>query len=154
MVLGEAWPGAGLESWFVAYVAAREDLWEAMRKQKQVMSICTSTPTQFAAVRAAEVYPSVHRELSSKLGRFREKALEVAGGPLVEPVRGAAVNLLALRVQDPEQARDVLGAEGFAFADGIDFGAPGVVRLSVTPENMIAQAVRSLSRPILQGDTR
>lgn len=153
VVLGEAWPGMGLESWLVAYIAAREDWWEEMRKQKQVMSICTNTPSQFAATRAAETYPALHEKQWSELAHYREEALDLARGLLVEPVTGVAVNLLAWRAQYPEQAKGALRDGGFSFADGSDFGAPGVLRLSVTPENTIAEAVKSLQQPTRQGDT-
>jgi len=144
VVLGEAWPGMGLESWFVAYVAAKEDWLEHIRSQKQIMSICTSTPSQFAAVKAAELYPSSHSGQFQELLNLREEALELAEGLAAQPLKGSAVNLIALRMQNPDQARAALRNGGFEFADGADFGAPDVLRLSVTPDNAVAEALKSL----------
>lgn len=144
-VFGEAWPGVGLESWFIGYVATNEDWVESMRSQKQIMSICTSTPSQFAALKAAELYPNLYAGQLLELAQSRQEALELVRRLGAEPLTGAAVNLIALRVSDPEQARAVLCKGGFRFADGADFGAQDVFRLSVTTDNAIAEALNQLA---------
>ena len=54
--IGEAFPGAGLGSWFIGYIAAPEDWLPGMQSQKQIMAICTSTAAQYAALAASEIY--------------------------------------------------------------------------------------------------
>jgi octopine/nopaline transport system ATP-binding protein len=147
-VFGEAWPGVGLESWFIGYLAANEDWWERMRSQKQIISICTSTPSQFAAVKAAEVYGNLHATQLAELAQGRREALELVRNLNATPLAGVAVNLIALRMPDVAQAGAVLRNNGFGFVDGADFGAPGVLRLSVTADNAIIEALRQLAESL------
>jgi aspartate/methionine/tyrosine aminotransferase len=142
-VFGEAWPGVGLESWFIGYVAANEDWFESMRSQKQMMSICTSTPSQFGAIKAAEVYANRHAAQVEELAQCRREALEVARKLDARPLTGAAVNLIAVRLSDPGQVSTALRDGGFWFADGADFGAQGVLRLSVTTDKAVVEALSS-----------
>ncbi len=147
-VFGEAWPGIGLESWFVGYLAANEDWWERMRSQKQIISICTSTPSQFAAVKAAEMYGDLHATQFAALAQSRREALELVRELNAKPLAGASVNLIALRVPDVAQAGAVLHHNGFGFVDGADFGAPGVLRLSVTADEAIVEALKQLAESL------
>lgn len=144
-VFGEAWPGVGLESWFIGYLAANEDWWESMRSQKQIISICTSTPSQFAAVKAAEVYGDLHAAQLEELAECRREALELAYSLDADPLTGSTVNLVALQMSDPERASTALEKGGFGFADGADFGAPGVLRLAVTTDKAIVEALKQLT---------
>lgn len=144
-VFGEAWPGVGLEGWFIGYVGANEDWVESIRSQKQSLSICTSTPSQFAAVKAAEVYANLHDTQLEELVQFRREALTLACNLDIKLLTGAAVNLIALQVPDPEQSGDALREAGYWFADGTDFGVQGVLRLSVTHDNAIAEALNLLA---------
>src|SRR5262249_19595787 len=87
IALGEAWPGLGLEAWFVGYLAASSTIVDAIRTYKQIVSICTSTAAQYAAIAAAEVYPSLHRQQVETLAESCESGLERArslGLPVVE----------------------------------------------------------------------
>ncbi len=144
-LLGEAWPGMGLESWQVGYVAANEEWWEYMRSQKQIMSICTSTPSQFAAVKAAELYGDLHPGQQAKLAEFQRQALDQLSRLNAKSLQGSAVNLVALQASDTRDIGATLRKGQFDFADGADFGAPGVVRLSVTPDNAIHTALNQLA---------
>jgi len=144
-VFGEAWPGAGLESWFIGYLAANEDWWESMRSQKQIISICTSTPSQFAAVKAAEVYGDLHAAQLEELAECRREALDLVRSLDADLLTGSTVNLVALQMSDPEHASTALGKGGFGFADGADFGAPGVLRLAVTTDRAIVKALKQLA---------
>ena len=143
-VFGEAWPGAGLESWFLGYVAARGDWVESMSSQKQIMAICTSTPSQFAALKAAELYAELHASQFLKLAQSWQGAAELVRKVDARLMAGDAVNLLSLRVSDPERASSALRKAGFEFADGADFGAPAVLRLAVTTDNTIMEALNQL----------
>jgi aspartate/methionine/tyrosine aminotransferase len=143
-LLGEGWPGAGLESWFIGYIAAKADWLEPMRSQKQIQSICTSTASQFAAVKVAELYPTLHAERLSSLAQAKEKVLEVVRHLDGRLFSGDVVNLIALRGPDLASAAATLKEKNFLVADGSDFGAPGVLRLSVTGDGAAVAALQEL----------
>ncbi len=144
IALGEAWPGAGLESLPLGYVAAKEEWLERMRSQKQVISICTSTPSQLAGIPLAERYPQIHAEQFQALERRRKQALERVEALSLKPLPGKAVNLLALRLRESGAVKAHLQEKGLRVAWGEDFGAPGVVRLALTAEDALAEALGTL----------
>lgn len=144
-VLGEAWPGAGLESMLLGYLAAKQEWLERMRSQKQVISICTSTPSQLAGMELAGRYPEVHAEQFGALARLRRWAVERARSLSLEALPGATANLLALRPKDGKGAKARLRGKEVEVAWGEDFGAPGVLRLAMTSESALAEAFAALS---------
>lgn len=144
VVLGEAWPGVGLESMLLGYLAAKPEWLEKMRSQKQVISICTSTPSQLAGMELAGRYPEVHAEQFGALARLRQWAVERARSLSLEALPGATVNLLALRPGDGEGAKVRLRGKGVEVVWGEDFGAPGVLRLAMTSESALAEALAAL----------
>ncbi|MBC7224570.1 MAG: pyridoxal phosphate-dependent aminotransferase [Anaerolineae bacterium] len=148
IVLGEAWPGAGLESMLLGYVAAKLEWWEKMRSQKQVISICTSTPSQLAGVELAGRYPEIHAEQSGNMARLHRWAVEEAKGLSLQPVAEGSVNLLALCLKDSGRAKAHLREKGLEVAWGEDFGAPGIVRLAMTSESTLAEAFAALREAI------
>lgn len=148
VALGEVWPGVGLEGLMVGYIAAKGEWWERMRSQKQIQSICTSTASQFAALKAAEVYVRVHETQFSELTEKRHEALELITKLDAQALTGGAANVIGLRLSHPERAQMTLREHGYCFADGADFGAPNAVRLSVTDENTIIQALNRLRESV------
>jgi aspartate/methionine/tyrosine aminotransferase len=141
VLLGEAFPGVGIEAWYIGYVTAgNADWWEKMRRDKQAISICTATPDQLGAIKAAEVYPSLHPGQFERLAALRRAALNLVAD---KAVPGQAVNVLAVNLAQAMDAA-ILRRNGFGFADGADFGARGVIRLAVTPNNAIADALALL----------
>lgn len=142
-VLGEAWPGKGLESWFAGYVGtANSDWFDPMESQKQVMSICTSTPTQYAAHEIGTQFSETHPPHRDALSESRAEAVSRATDAGVQPLPGDAANLLALPLSAAERER--LEDAGIEFADGAAFGAPEAVRLSVTSDGSTTDAVSNL----------
>jgi hypothetical protein len=143
-LLGEGWPGVGLESWFIGYIAAKADWLEPMRSQKQIQAICTSTASQFAAVKAAELYPSLHAEQLSSLAAKKDEALAVARNSGGQLISGDVVNLIALGGLDTAKTIANLKKKNYFVADGSDFGALGLLRLSVTGDGAATEALREL----------
>ena len=139
--IGEAFPGAGLASWFIGYIAAPEQLVPAMQSQKQIMAICTSTPTQFAALEASKLFVENHARQVKQLKDAKRTLVEKAQQAGTTVLDGAAVNILA--VQASSEAVERLNSAGFQAALGADFGADGVIRLNVAQSS--AQAVEALS---------
>ncbi|MFN2169088.1 MAG: aminotransferase class I/II-fold pyridoxal phosphate-dependent enzyme, partial [Anaerolineae bacterium] len=142
-VIGEAWPGQGLESWAIAYIGAKADWFEPMRSQKQIMAICTSTASQYAALKAAERYAAHHEEQVAALAGIRQDAAARAEAAGLEPVPGDAVSILALRNATGEIWGKLEGAD-YRVAAGQDFGAPGVMRLATGSHEALSQALSTL----------
>jgi DNA-binding transcriptional MocR family regulator len=142
-VIGEAWPGQGLESWAIAYIGAKADWFEPMRSQKQIMAICTSTASQYAALKAAELYAARHGEQAAMLAALRKDAAARAEAAGLTPAPGGAVSVLALRGAPDEILAKLEGA-GYRVADGADFGAPGVLRMAVGSGEALGQALSTL----------
>jgi aspartate/methionine/tyrosine aminotransferase len=139
--IGEAFPGMGLASWFIGYIAAPEDQAPAMQSQKQIMAICTSTAAQYAALEASNLFAEAHGPKLAQLSRLRNEIIETAGEVNLEVIAGAAANLLAVRASQDTIAK--LRKAGFAVAAGDLFGAPDVIRLNVNPSTM--DALQALS---------
>ena len=134
-VIGEAWPGMGLASWFIGCIAAPEAWIAPMQSQKQIMAICTSTAAQYAALEAGQLYAECHPKRLRQLGDLRSALLETAHQAGFEAVSGDAVHILALRLpgQNDEDGLAQLRRAGFEAADGSWFGAPDLIRLNVSP---------------------
>jgi aspartate/methionine/tyrosine aminotransferase len=146
-VLGEAWPGMGLTSWFIAYIATPEKWFEPMRSQKQIMAICTSTASQYAALESGRRYEKDHPAQLAQLEQNRARAAELAQAAGLVPLAGEANAVLALRCAAAEKA-DVLTAlreAGYEVADGAGFGAADVVRLAVSLDETTTTALQSLN---------
>lgn len=138
--IGEAFPGMGLASWFIAYIAAPEDQIPAMQSQKQIMAICTSTAAQFAALEAGSLFEAAHPPKLAQLRRLRSEILARAESLNLEVIAGDTLNIVALRAIG--DVGEQLRGAGYDFADGAAFGAPDVIRLNVS-----AAAVDALHAP-------
>jgi aspartate/methionine/tyrosine aminotransferase len=127
--IGEVFPGMGLASWFIGYIAAPEDQIPSMQSQKQIMAICTSTAAQFAALEASSLFQAAHPPRLAQLRRAKSDIAELAQELNVDVIAGDALNIIALRASADAAAQ--LRAAGFDYADGGDFGASAVIRLNV-----------------------
>jgi aspartate/methionine/tyrosine aminotransferase len=143
-LLGELAPGLGLQSWQIGYLAADEAWLPPLQSLKQVMSICTSTASQFAALEAMEHLAGTWAPLRKDLSSRREEARAVAAERGLNPLPGGALSVLALRPRDAEATRAALIAAGCTPADGASFGAPGVLRLAVAADNDLAAVLRTI----------
>jgi octopine/nopaline transport system ATP-binding protein len=125
VAIGEAFPGSGLGSWLVGYIAAPERLIAPMQSQKQIMAICTATAAQYAALEASKLYAEAQPGRRARLKIARQAAVDALGD---RALPGAAANILAVR----STAVGTLQA-----ANGADFGAPGVLRMTVSVETQL-----------------
>lgn len=145
-LLGEAWPGKGLESWYIGYVGTRNDWMQPITSQKQIMAICTSTASQYAAVEAGRRFAAIHSPQVERLAAARQQALATADARGLTIVPGRTVNVLALRVDDPARFLADLRQQGIVAANGADFGAPGIVRFGVSESFMLPAALGKIDR--------
>lgn len=134
VAIGEAFPGSGLGSWFLGYIAAPEALVAPMQSQKQIMAICTSTAAQYAALEASKLYSALHASQMTRLHAAHQAALSALGAAVIP---GAAASIVAVRTSDPQAALARLAAANLGAALGADFGAPDVLRLTVSVETAL-----------------
>lgn len=140
-VIGEALPGIGLEAWSIGVLATNPELVPGITKLKQIMSICTSTPSQLAAIEVLQRGLADLEGARNALAKAREQLAEYARGMGVEVLTGECANVVAL-----------VGAVPVGAADGATFGAQGVARLRVD-ESKTAVVLQALAaRP--KGDGR
>lgn len=138
-VIGEAWPGMGLTSWHIGYIVAPEPWIAPMQSQKQIMSICTSTASQYAALEASNLFEQTYPEIKKQLNNARQQLLDTAK---LDVLQGGAVNILAIRsTADIER----LQSAGYDVADGAAFGAPGVVRITITGDDTAQNIIEQLA---------
>ena len=134
--IGEAFPGMGLASWFIGYIAAPEDQIPAMQSQKQIMAICTSTAAQFAALEASSLFAESRERRLAQLSRLKSETIELARDLDLDVLAGDALHIIALNAAK-EMSEKLRGA-GYDFSDGGDFGAPAVIRLNVNSTTAVA----------------
>jgi aspartate/methionine/tyrosine aminotransferase len=151
-VIGELWPGLGLENWHIGFIAAPPAWIEEMRVLKQIMSICTSTAVQFAALEAADGFEHAARETQARLAGLRENWVEQLNGGPVELMPGDTATIVAVRPPDISRTLSELSNAGFSVADGAAFGAPGLLRNSILPDGEHERALPLLLR-LNQGAT-
>ncbi|NDJ63310.1 MAG: aminotransferase class I/II-fold pyridoxal phosphate-dependent enzyme, partial [Chloroflexi bacterium] len=143
--IGEAWPGMGLASWFIGYIAAPTDWIPPMQSQKQIMAICTSTPSQYAALEASQIFAEAHPTHLQTLTQQRAALVDLAAGAKLEPLTGGAATVFAARaLADKAQISAKLSEAGYTVADGADFGAPDVLRFTVTMSGAAQNALKHL----------
>jgi arginine:pyruvate transaminase len=147
VLLGEAWPGAGLDSWFIGYIATPSQWFEPMRSQKQIMAICTATASQYAALKAAQTYPALLEGQREHLHRQQQSLQKIAADSGMSELSGDTVSIIALKLpaNKKEKALAALAAAGYRAADGADFGVPGLLRLTITGDQRIENALQSLT---------
>ncbi len=137
-VIGEAFSGMGLASWFVGYIAAPAAWIPPMQSQKQIMAICTSTASQYAALEASQLYAEAQARQLSLLGELRADLIKAAAEAGVAVLPGAAANVIALRLSEADTAK--INRAGFDCAAGSHFGAPAVLRFNVNNSSAAALA--------------
>ncbi|MBW4438551.1 MAG: aminotransferase class I/II-fold pyridoxal phosphate-dependent enzyme [Pleurocapsa minor GSE-CHR-MK-17-07R] len=138
VTIGEAFPGMGLASWFIGYIAAPVALIPPMQSQKQIMAICTSTSAQYAALEASKLFGEQQPAQAARLQQTQAalRAL-LADSNSATALPGSTGTVLAVRAQG--------AASGADLADGADFGAPGVVRITVSFSSAAEAVVRQLT---------
>lgn len=133
-LIGEAFPGSGIASWQAGYLAAPEAWLPPIQSQKQIMAICTATPAQFGALEAGHLYAQEQPARLQHMQALRARLEESARSAGLDPLPGGAANVLALSpgVAQKERGLSRLADAGYRVADGGDFGAADVLRLTVS----------------------
>jgi aspartate/methionine/tyrosine aminotransferase len=146
-LIGEGFPGLGLASWYISYIAAPEDWVAPMQKQKQIMAICTATASQYAALEASKLAADKQAAHLSKLGDVRAEVMSLAEAAGATVLPGATACVIALRFPDGKKAAamSTLNDAGYTVADGAAFGAEDVIRLTLTTDGNPQAALKLLA---------
>ncbi len=139
--LGTPWPGFGADAWLVGYLVGPAALMKRIAPLKQVTGICTCAPAQWGVCESEAVYRDEHTARLAPLWDEGDRAAEYAAAPLP----GSSATVLALSVPDATAATARLTARGFAATDGTAFGAPAVMRVTVSGDGAAVAAVRALN---------
>lgn len=144
IAIGMLWPGLGLANWQVGYVIVPAAYVESLTALKQVMSICTGTPGQWAAVGAAQVFAEKHGALVAEMDAVRREMLSTLSGD-DRVLAGQAVSSLAMNLGDAAaKAQKQLLDKNIQVADGAAFGAPGVLRVTMKLNAQTANIICAL----------
>ena len=136
LLIGEAWPGAGLDELYIGYILASPDTVKRITTQKQVISICTSAPSQNAAIAVGDSYGEGHPQVVAEMSK-QKAALEAAlKGMGAEPVPGSVVNFIAGKA--PSAVRQKLEAAKAPYSEGRYFAAPDWIQLPVSERSLQA----------------
>jgi aminotransferase len=136
LLIGEAWPGGGLQELYIGYILASADTVKRITTQKQVISICTSAPSQNAAVAVGGTYRDRHPEVVAEMSRKKSSLEAMLNGMGVEALSGSAVNVIACR--GSSAVRQKLEAAKAPYAEGRYFAAPEWIQLPVSERSLQA----------------
>jgi aspartate/methionine/tyrosine aminotransferase len=135
-VIGEAWPGSGIDELQIGYITAAGERIKAITTQKQVVSICTSAPSQNGALAAAETYTQQHPETRVDLKKQRAELESILRARGAKTSAGSV--LIFVLCQAEETIQKLLSAAEVPHLDGTDFGRPGFLQVPVSA-NIIAR---------------
>jgi aspartate/methionine/tyrosine aminotransferase len=131
-LIGEAWPGCGIDDLNIGYILTSEDMVKRIATQKQVISICTSAPSQNGALAAGRVYKKKHPEIIAamikKRGGLEAMLQDMGANILSSPVVSFVVCESSSIVQKK------LDAAKLRYLDSSYFGIPGYFQLPVSME--------------------
>jgi aspartate/methionine/tyrosine aminotransferase len=139
VTIGALWSGAGIEGSLLAYLAGPPSILAQARSLKQIIAICTTAPVQWGVLGALAGGAERQRLKRDVLLTCRAEAAHQATA-IVLP--GEAASIIAVRTPQGKvdlaqlRARPMLGAP---------FGAPDVLRFTVTPTGEVVGALKALA---------
>jgi aspartate/methionine/tyrosine aminotransferase len=138
ITLGTLWSGAGVEGWLAAYLAGPPALFQRALSLKQIIAICTTTPAQWGVLGVLQAGPAA---LNHQRVLLQQIKIEAAGLLPSRVLPGEAAAVLAVR---PAAGVDLSELPARPMP-GEAFGAPGVLRFTVTPTGEVVGAMRALA---------
>lgn len=132
-VIGEIKPGRGIENLQLGYVIASKEKVMAMTALKQIMSICTSTPSQLAAIELFNDESGSER-LYETLKQIREQLVFELTKRNIPVLQGESVNTIAFGAAMTSLSDTPL------FSRGEIFGCQGFTRVSI-PANLDVDSI-------------
>jgi aspartate/methionine/tyrosine aminotransferase len=131
-VIGEAWPGGGIDDLYLGYILTSADMVKKIATQKQVISICTSAPSQNGAIAVGSGYGQKNAEIIAELGRKRKRlesmlqdlGATVVSNPVVSFVVCESDAGLEKKLEEAKVRYNHSGS----------FGRPGFIQLPVSAD--------------------
>jgi aspartate/methionine/tyrosine aminotransferase len=143
-----------MSGWRIGWIAARSEVIQTLKTFKQMLSICSSSISQWATLAALSGPQQWLVEQQTELARRRDAAVEVLatlGLPAIQP-HAAPFILFDIRrthLTSEQFADRALAELQVAVTPGTAFGAPGegYVRLALTqPEFVLRDGLQRLAR--------
>jgi len=132
VVIGEAWPACGIDDLYIGFIHASEDMVKKIATQKQVISICTSAPSQNGAIAVGNDYQQKRPEIIAAMKKKRsalESILKDLGANIFSsPVASFIVCESNYKLQKKLDAAEV------RYIDSTYFGKTGYIQLSVSTD--------------------
>ena len=142
-LIGEAFPGIAVKGIQVGFIAANQDWIKAIQVQKQIISICTSAPTQYGAIKAGEIYHEKHNDSLEKLTELKTKIASSLHNKGIEIIPAESENIFAVRCCD-NGIFTALKRANYAVLQGKIFGANDVSRFSVPLDEVDIEKILSI----------
>jgi aminotransferase len=144
IMIGELWPGLGISTWQIGYVAAPLAYVEGLTAIKQVISICTGTPSQWGYLGGAEAFAEKHPRLLKEISDFKHEILTTYSRDR-RIIPGQAESILAIDFGEGiNQARKLVQEQNMRVMDGKDFNAPGIIRITMKPDTLTVKLINDL----------
>jgi aspartate aminotransferase len=131
VLIGETFPGIGMKGLNTAFITAKEDWVTLLQVQKQVLSICTSAPTQYASIMAGKLYAEKYSDLFETLKSQKNALLSALADARIAAIPGEAANV-AVFFDPEEKIYRAFVESGIDLLPGNIFNAKGVTRISIS----------------------
>jgi aspartate/methionine/tyrosine aminotransferase len=125
----------GLEEYYLGYVAGCEALMKPVQTMRQVISICSTNPAQWAGVAAEAAFSSGLSQYLAALLAAQRDARVMLEAEKADILGGDTAVYLTFRrpATDPSGLLEQFASQGLGVATGAAFGAPEVIRLTMAP---------------------
>ncbi len=149
IVNGELWPGIGISTWQIGYVAAPTPYVEGLTAIKQVISICTGTPSQWGYLGGAIAFSEKHPQLLQEISDLKNEVLTIYSQDK-RILAGQAESILAINFgSHVEKAKELLNKLKIQVMDGANFNAPGVLRITIKPDALTVEVINDLLEGVM-----
>ena len=135
IAVGEVWPGLGIEPQGLGFIAAPLGIAEEIVKMKQVLSICTSTAAQYAALEVSSRWSDDFGKVHKNLQASRVKVGDAIGEMGIELLASSVNCFIAAKGIDESQTNTLLQKSGSAltghYESGKTFGVDDSVQFAI-----------------------
>ena len=136
IAVGELWPGLGIEPQGLGFIAAPMGIAEKIVSMKQVLSICTSTAAQYAALEVSTSWSDDFEKVRANLQSSRTTVDEALGQIGVEALASSVSCFITVKGIKVSQINSLVQATGSAltghYESGSTFGVDDAVQFAVS----------------------
>ena len=136
IAVGELWPGLGIEPQGLGFIAAPMGIAEKIVSMKQVLSICTSTAAQYAALEVSTSWSDDFEKIRANLQSSIGTAGDASGQMEIELFASSVNCFIVAKGIEESQINSLVQASGSAltghYESGNIFGVDDAVQFSVS----------------------